>query len=92
MPIVVTLAAVKHSGGGALRYLVAAPSAVVISILVVYMDWTLGRAIWLRSQQYPKRIQKGVGVALFGFQLLSILVGTVSGVKLAAFVVNHLAI
>jgi hypothetical protein len=90
MPTASAITEVKHAGGGVLRYLVVIPFAIVIGVLIVSIDWRLGKAIWLRSCRYSERVQIGVSVALFAFQLPWIFLGEVSGEKLAAFVVNHL--
>ena len=90
IPIFGTMAAVKSSGGGTIRYLLALPSSIVLGTLIVTMDWKLGRAIWLRSENCSEKIKNAVGLALFVFQLFWIFVGLVSSARLAAFVVSHL--
>jgi hypothetical protein len=79
MPIYATVAGVKQSGGGALRFLVAVPSALVLGILIVFVDWRLGKALWLRSRQYSEKVQSVVSVALFAFEAIWIFLGLVSG-------------
>jgi len=91
MPIVATIAMVKRSGGGALRYLLALPLAVALGTLVVPIDWKLGRVIWLRSENYSIAVQNAVGFCLFVLQLFWIFVGAVSGGRLATFLVNYVA-
>ena len=89
MPMGMAMAELKHSGGGLPRYLVAAPSALVIGALIVSLDWKLGKAVWLRFQMYPKTVQDRVAIALFALDLLWIVAGAVSGLKLATFVADH---
>jgi hypothetical protein len=91
MPVVTAITELKHSGGGTLRYLVAAPSALVLGALIVSLDWKLGKVVWLRWQRYSKQAQNAVAIALLAGELLWIVVGVVSGVKLAAFVAEHVA-
>ncbi|MGA9964593.1 MAG: hypothetical protein WBQ10_05270 [Terriglobales bacterium] len=45
----------------------------------------------MRCQQYSKRAQNAVAGALFVVELFWIVVGSVSGFKLAAFVAGHIA-
>ena len=91
MPIFATMAMVKRSGSGTLRYLLALPLAVALGTLVVSIHWKLGRVIWLRSGNYSKTVRNGVGFCLFVLQLFWIFVGAVSGDRLATFLVNHVA-
>jgi len=55
MPVVAATTALKLSGGGTLRYLIAVPSALVLGALIVSLDWRLGKALWLRRQRYSKQ-------------------------------------
>jgi hypothetical protein len=91
MPVVAATTALKLSAGGTLRYLVTVPSALVLGALIVSLEWRLGKALWLRSQQYSEQAQNAVAITLFALELLWIVVGTVSGDKLAAFVAEHVA-
>jgi hypothetical protein len=88
MPITAATTELKHSGGGSLRYLVAVPSALALGAVIVWLDWTLGKTMWVRFQRYSKA-QNAVAMALFSVELLWIAVGGVSGYKLAAFVAEH---
>jgi hypothetical protein len=59
--------------------------------LIVSLDWRRGKALWLRFQRYSKQAQNAVAIALFAVELLWIVVGSISGFKLAAFVAEHVA-
>ena len=89
MPITAAVTELKHSGAGTLRYLVAVPSALVLGVVIVWLDWKLGKAMWLGCQRYSKQAQNAVAMALFAVELLWIVVGGLSGFKLAAFVAEH---
>lgn len=89
MPLGAVITELRHSGGGTLRYLVAVPVALALGVLIVSLDWKLGKALWLRCQRYSKQAQNAVAIALVAAQLLWIVVGDVSGFKLAALVVRH---
>ena len=89
MPVVAATTELKLSIGGPLRFLVAVPSALVLGALIVWLNWKFGKTVWLRCQQYSKHAQNAVAIALFAVELLWIVVGGVSGFKLAAFVVEH---
>ena len=89
MPIGMALTELKHSGGGMLRYLVAAPSTLVLGALIVTLDWKLGRAIWVRCQRYSNKAQNTAAIALFELQLFWIVIGAISGFKLATLVIEH---
>jgi hypothetical protein len=91
MPVAAATTELKRSGGGRLRYLVAVPSALVLGALIVSLDWRLGKALWLRCQRYSKQAQNAVAIALFAVELLWIVVGSISGFDLAAFVAEHVA-
>jgi len=90
MPLGAAVTEIKHSGGGILRYLIVAPVALVLGVLIVTLDWKLGRALWLRCQRYFNTAQNRAAVALLGLQLLWILVGAISGFRLATFVAARL--
>jgi hypothetical protein len=90
-PVGVAVIQIQHSGGGILRYLIVAPVALVLGFLIASLDWKLGKAVWLRCQQYSSRAQKRVAIALFCLQLLWIVLGTMLGFKLATFVAAHRA-
>lgn len=90
MPVSMGVTELKHSGGGILRYLIVAPSALVIGALIVSFDWKLGKAVWLRCQRYSNKAQNRAAMGLFGLQLLWIVLGAISGFKLATFVAAHL--
>jgi uncharacterized protein HemX len=89
MPIAAATTQLKHSGGGTLRYLVAVPLALALGAAIVCLDWKFGKTVWLRCQRYSKQAQNAVAVALFVVELLWIVVGDISGFKLAAFVAEH---
>jgi hypothetical protein len=91
MPITAATTELKRSGGGTLRYLIAVPSALALGAVIVWLDWKLGKTVWLRCQRYSKQAQNAVAVALFAIELLWIVVGGVSGFKLAAFIAEHVA-
>ena len=91
MPIGMAMPQLKNSGGGLLRYVVAAPATLILGILIVFLEWKLGKAIWLRCQRYSKKAQNVVAFGLFVLQLLWIVVGTISGFKVATFVAEHVA-
>jgi hypothetical protein len=59
--------------------------------LIASLDWKLGKAVWLRCQRYSNRAQNRAAMALFGLQQLWIVLGAISGFKLATFVAAHLA-
>ena len=65
MPICAVMVALKNWGGGLLRYLVAASTTLVLGALIVTLDWKLGKAVWLRSQRYSKKVQNATAIALF---------------------------
>jgi hypothetical protein len=89
MPIAAAMPELEHSGGGMLRYLVAVPSALALGVLIVSLDWKLGRTVWLRSQRYSKKAQNAITIALFVGELLWIGIGGVSGFKVAALIGQH---
>jgi hypothetical protein len=91
MPFAAVTTELKNTGGGTLRYLAAVPSALALGAVIVWLDWNLGKTVWLRSQRYSGRAQNAVAWTLFAFELLWIVVGGVSGFKLAAFVSEHVA-
>jgi hypothetical protein len=91
MPIAAATTELKNTGGGTLRYLAAVPSALALGAVIVWLDWNLGKTVWLRGQRYSGRAQNAVAWALFAFELLWIVVGGVSGFKLVAFVSEHVA-
>jgi hypothetical protein len=90
IPIFGTMATVKRSGGGILRYLLALPLSIALGTLIVSIDWKFGRAIWRRSTNSSEKVKNAVGFVLFVFQLFWIFVGLVSGSRLGAFLVDHL--
>jgi hypothetical protein len=63
----------------------------VLGALIVSLDWRLRKALWVRCQRYSKQAQNAVAIALFAVELLWIVVGSISGFKLAAFVAEHVA-
>jgi hypothetical protein len=91
MPFGAATTELKNTGCGTLRYLAAVPSALALGAVIAWLDWNLGRTLWLRSQRYSGRVQNAVALALFVFELLWIVAGCVSGFKLAAFVSEHVA-
>ena len=88
-PVGIAVIQIAHSGGGVLRYLIVAPVALVLGFLIASLDWKLGKAVWLRCQRCSNRTQNRVAIALFCLQLLWIVLGTILGFKLAAFVTAH---
>src|ERR1700683_2781838 len=88
-PIAGATAAVKHFGGGTLRYSVAVPAALALGVVLVWLDWKIGKTVWLRCQQCSKQAQNAVALALFVGDLLWVVVGGLSGFKLAALIAKH---
>jgi hypothetical protein len=89
MPIVAATTELKHSGGGTMRYVVAVPSALALGVVIVWLDWNLGKTVWFKGQRYSKQAQNAVAMTLFALELLWIVVGGILGSKLAAFVTGH---
>jgi uncharacterized protein HemX len=89
MPITAATTELKHSGGGTLRYLVAVPLALALGAAIVWLHWKLGKTVWLRCQRYSKQAQNAVAMALFAVELLWIVVGGLSGFKLATIVAEY---
>jgi hypothetical protein len=85
MPLSGAIAELKHSGGGALRYVIVLPTSLAVGALIVWLDWKLGKALWSRCQRRSPQVQNVVAMFLFILELLWIVVGGVSGFKLAAF-------
>ena len=69
MPIYATIVEVKRAGGGILSYVVALPLTVAMGALIVWVDWMLGKAVWIRSKGHSEKVKKAVGFALLAFQL-----------------------
>ena len=84
MPVSGAIAGLKHSGSGALRYVIVLPASFVVGALIVRLDWKLGKALWSRCKQHSPKVQNAVAIFLFTLQLLWIVVGVVSGFALAA--------
>ena len=89
-PVGVAVIQTHHSGGGILSYSIVAPAGLVFGLLIASLDWKLGKALWLRCQQYSDRAQNRVAIALLCLQLLWIVLGTMLGFKLATFVAARL--
>src|SRR5215468_8046307 len=85
MPITGAIAELKHSGSGALCYLIVLPASLAIGALIVWFDWKLGKALWSRCERHSPKVQNAVAMFLFTLELLWIVVGVVSGSMLAAF-------
>jgi hypothetical protein len=88
-PIAGATAMLKHFGVGILRYSIAVPAALALGVVIVWLDWKIGKTVWLRCHQCPKQAQNAVALALFAVDLLWIVVGGLSGFKLAALVAKH---
>jgi len=91
VPVGAAATVLAHSGGGTLRYAITVPSALALGALIVWLDWKLGKVLWLRCQGCSKQVQNVVAIGLFAAGLLWIAVGAVSGFKLATFVAKHVA-
>jgi hypothetical protein len=90
MPVSAAVAELRSKGVGALGYVLAIPSALILGIVIVSVEWKLGRTIWLRFEKYSKKVQNFVGAALCVVQLFWIFVGTAGGFKLGALVMDHI--
>lgn len=84
MPAVTAAGELKHSDGGVLRYLITVPPAFALGALIVWVDWKLGKAVWLRYQGYPKQAQNMLGFAWIVLDLFWIMIGAFLGSKLAS--------
>lgn len=89
-PVSVAVIQIAHSGGGIRRYLIVMPVGLLLGVLITWLDWKFGKAVWLRCRQYSKRAQNRVAISLFCLQLLWIVLGTILGFKLATLVAAHL--
>lgn len=90
MPIEAAIFTVKNSGGGTLRYTVAAPFGIVLGVLIVYVAYVLGHLVWVRFQDRTEKTKNIVAMALFAFQLFWIAVGLVSGGVVGQLIVHYL--
>jgi len=61
------------------------PASLALGALIVCLEWKLGKALWSRCQRRAPQVQNVVATFLFVLELLWIVVGVVSGFKLAAF-------
>lgn len=91
-PLGVAVIQIEHSGGGIFRYLIVTALALLLGLLIASLDWKLGKALWLRCQQYSDRAQNKVAMALLCMQLLCIVVGTILGFRLASFVASAMTL
>jgi hypothetical protein len=91
MPVTGAVTEIKHAGGGVFRYLIVAPIALLFGVLIASLDWKLGKAVWLRCQRYSHRAQNAAAAARCGLELLWVVLGAGSGLKLATFATAHLA-
>lgn len=85
MPVSGAIAELKHSGSGALRYVMVLPASLAVGAFLVGLDWKLGKALWSRGQRHSPKVQNAVAIFLFAMQLLWIVVGVASGFLLAVF-------
>ncbi|HSS99378.1 MAG TPA: hypothetical protein VLK33_20225 [Terriglobales bacterium] len=88
MPTVAAVSELKHSGGGISHYLIAIPLGLSLGALIVWVDWKLGKTIWLRYQGYPKRAQDMLAIFWILVDLLWIIIGGFLGIKLAWLMAN----
>jgi hypothetical protein len=90
MPMSGAVTELKNFGGGDLRYLIAVPCALAAGSLVTWLDWKLGKILWTKGQRHSRITQDVVAIALLALELCWIVVGGVSGFKVAAFVARHI--
>ena len=89
MPTVAMTSELRHSAGGILQYLVGVPSSLAVGGLIVWLDWKLGRRLWLGSQRYSRSTQDVVAFGLFVLSLAWVIAGAVTGALLASIVATH---
>lgn len=90
MPLASVIAALKGSGGSFLAYLLGVPSALAIGIAILWAEGKVATAILNQVNGRSKRVKNAVGFALLLIQVFWIAIGGVSGIRLAAFIVNRL--
>ena len=91
MPVVAAVSALKRSSGGALRYTVAVPLTLAVGSLIVWLDWKIGKAAWMRSEHYSKFLQNVAALSIVAMDVAWIAVGGVSGSELAKLIAEHVA-
>lgn len=91
IPIFAAISGVNRQGGGSTRYLVTLPLSIGLGVLIVCVEWRIGKVIWWRFEHYSDKVKNAVGVFLFVIQLFWIFVGLMIGTRLGAFIVNQFA-
>lgn len=91
MPVEAVVFAVKDAGGGALRYALGVPLGLALGLLIVRLDWKIGKALWLRSRNYSERVQNGLALGVFALQIVWIAAGAIVGGVLALLLVRYVA-
>ena len=91
IPVSSAISVVRHSGGGILRYLTSGTMGLLLSFLITWASWKLGKSLFIRAKERSERLRNVIGFALFAFQLFWIFVGLVGGVKVGSLVVDHIA-
>lgn len=91
MPVEAVVIVVKHAGGGALRYALGVPLGLALGVLIVRLDWKIGKALWLRSRNYSEKVQNGVALGVFALQVVWIIAGAIVGDELASLLVRYVA-
>jgi len=91
IPVSSAISIVRHSGGGILRYLTAGTLGLVLSFLMTWASWKVGKSLYIRGKERPERVRNITGFALFAFQLFWIFVALVGGVKVGRLVADHIA-
>jgi hypothetical protein len=89
-PLLATIAALRHSGGSFVVYLLGVPSAIAIGIAILWAEGKLIAAIASRTKDLSQRIKNTVGISVLMFQLGWIFIGGAIGFRLAAFIGNRL--
>ncbi len=82
---------IRHAGGGLLRYVLGIPLGLAFGVLVVRMNWTIGKFLWTRSRSYSARMQNALAIVLLALDFVWMAVGAIGGSGLGRLLVKHVA-
>lgn len=91
MPVETVIMEFRRANGRVLDYIIGVPLAIGLGTLIVWLNWTFGKRLWIRSQGYSKNVRNAIALGAFSLDFVWIIVGLVAALGLVSLLRRFVA-
>lgn len=68
--------------------MIGVPLALAVGVLIVRLNWLIGKRLWLRSQRYSVKATNRIALLQFALDITWIVVATIAGFGLGSLLIK----